>query len=123
MPSSGSICATCVPQHIATRGWPVEKGYARVTTVSQLDDTTQAEALRRLRRIEGQARGLQRMITQGRDCREIIQQLTALRGASHAVSVRLFEVYAARCLHEAATSEERLLALAQLVSMIARLAT
>lgn len=94
-----------------------------MTSVGQLDDATRAEALRRLRRIEGQARGLQRMIAEGRDCQEIIQQLLALRGASHAASARLLEEYTMRCLHEAATGEERQQALAQLAGMIKRLAT
>lgn len=92
------------------------------TNVSRLDEATQADALRRLRRIEGQARGLQRMIAEGRDCREVIQQLIALRAASHAVSIRLLEAHAAQCLNEAADGEERQQALAQLVGMIARLA-
>lgn len=37
--------------------------------------------LARLRKIEGQARGIQRMIEEGRDCEEIIIQLTALKAA------------------------------------------
>ncbi len=92
------------------------------TSVGQLDETAQAEALRRLRRIEGQARGLQRMITEGRDCRDIIQQLIALRAASHAVSIRLLEAFATQCLNEATDGEERQQTLAQLVGLIARLA-
>lgn len=35
----------------------------------------------RLRRIEGQIRGLQKMLDDNRDCREVIQQLTAVRAA------------------------------------------
>ncbi|HEU5442079.1 MAG TPA: metal-sensitive transcriptional regulator [Ktedonobacterales bacterium] len=90
--------------------------------MSRIDEATQVDALRRLRRIEGQARGLQRMITEGRDCREVIQQLIALRAASHAVSIRLLEAHATQCLNEVADGEERQQALAQLVGMIARLA-
>ncbi len=37
--------------------------------------------LNRLRRIEGQARGIQRMISEGRDCAEIVQQVAAMRNA------------------------------------------
>ena len=37
--------------------------------------------LNRLRRIEGQARGIQRMISDGRDCAEIVQQVAAMRNA------------------------------------------
>lgn len=35
----------------------------------------------RLRRIEGQIRGLQKMLDDDRDCREVIQQLAAVRAA------------------------------------------
>jgi len=44
-------------------------------------DDTQAEVIARLRRIEGQIRGLQRMIGEGKDCREVVHQLAAARRA------------------------------------------
>lgn len=52
-----------------------------------------------LRRIEGQCRGLQRMLEEGRTCAEILQQLSAARHALEAVS---FEVGA--CAVEAEVS-------------------
>jgi DNA-binding FrmR family transcriptional regulator len=39
-----------------------------------------------LRRIEGQCRGLQRMLDEGRTCTEILQQVSAARSALEAVS-------------------------------------
>lgn len=46
-----------------------------------------ADLLRRLRRAEGQLRGLQRMIEEGRECREVATQFAAasraVRGAGH----------------------------------------
>lgn len=39
------------------------------------------EMMKRLRRIEGQARGIQRMLEEGRPCPEVVQQLAALRAA------------------------------------------
>jgi DNA-binding FrmR family transcriptional regulator len=39
-----------------------------------------------LRRIEGQCRGLQRMVDEGRTCAEILQQLSAARSALEVVS-------------------------------------
>ena len=41
----------------------------------------------RLRRIEGQARGIQRMLDEGRSCQEIITQVAALRAAVAQVGV------------------------------------
>jgi len=43
----------------------------------------------RLRRIEGQARGIQRMLEEGRPCGEIITQLTALRNAVNKVAAQV----------------------------------
>ena len=39
------------------------------------------ELSHRLRRIEGQVRGVQRMVDEDRDCPEILQQMTAIRSA------------------------------------------
>jgi CsoR family transcriptional regulator, copper-sensing transcriptional repressor len=41
----------------------------------------QQDVLNRLRRIEGQVRGLSEMIQAGRDCEEVAQQMTATRRA------------------------------------------
>ena len=45
----------------------------------------QEEILTRMRRIEGQARGVQRMISEDRDCLEILTQLASLRSAAYSV--------------------------------------
>ena len=44
-------------------------------------EKTQAELQRRLRRVEGQVRGVQQMLADGRDCREIVTQLSAVTKA------------------------------------------
>lgn len=63
--------------------------------------TTLAEAdkklLQRLRRIEGQVRGLQRMIEDGRDCHEILTQLSGVRSALNSAGDQLLEQYAQGC--------------------------
>ncbi|MFO7311865.1 MAG: metal-sensitive transcriptional regulator [Bacillota bacterium] len=43
----------------------------------------------RLRRIEGQARGIQRMLEEGRPCDEVITQLCALRNAVNKVAAQV----------------------------------
>ena len=54
----------------------------------------------RLKRIEGQVRGVQRMVEEGRDCRAFLNQLTAVRAAAYQVSVLLVRDYATQCLRE-----------------------
>ncbi len=50
-----------------------------------LPEKTEAQLQRRLRRVEGQVRGVQPMLAVGRDCREIVTQLSA---ATEALDVR-----------------------------------
>lgn len=56
------------------------------------------EILLRLRRIEGQVRGVQRMVEEGRDCRQIVNQIAAIRAALHSVNAAVLECYARGCL-------------------------
>ena len=47
------------------------------------------DVLKRLRRLEGQIRGVQRMVEEGQDCREIVTQLSACKAALDRVGYRL----------------------------------
>jgi DNA-binding FrmR family transcriptional regulator len=53
--------------------------------------------LKRLKRIEGQVRGIERMIEEGRDCESIITQLGAVRSAIEGVGVLLLSNYTKIC--------------------------
>jgi len=73
----------------------------------KLTDVESKEALlMRLRRVEGQVRGLQEMITAERDCADILQQVTAARSALQAVSLVLIEGAAAGCLEQLQTEND-----------------
>lgn len=67
---------------------------------------TKEELQKRLRRIEGQVRGVQKMLDEERDCREIIQQLAAIRSAVQGASVLFMKQYASDCLMSADSSDE-----------------
>jgi DNA-binding FrmR family transcriptional regulator len=56
------------------------------------------DLLVRLRRTEGQVRGIQRMIEENRDCQEVLQQLSAVRAALLNASASLARHYALQCL-------------------------
>lgn len=66
-------------------------------------DTGKVRIINRLRRIEGQARGIQRMVTEGEDCVAIITQLAALQAAVKAVSKVVLSNYLERCIEEELT--------------------
>jgi DNA-binding FrmR family transcriptional regulator len=53
--------------------------------------------LDRLRRIEGQIRGLQRMIEERRDCSDTIVQVLAIRSALEQVGVKLLDQQLHNC--------------------------
>lgn len=54
--------------------------------------------LNRLRRIEGQVRGVQNMISEERECREIMQQMAAVRSAMQGATLAFVQEYASTCL-------------------------
>lgn len=49
--------------------------------VVEIPEETVADLTRRLRRIEGQVRALQQMLADGRDCRDVVTQLSAANKA------------------------------------------
>ena len=61
---------------------------------------TQAKASvgKRLRRIEGQVRGLARMVEDERYCIDILTQISAIQAALDSVGLRLLEQHAAHCV-------------------------
>jgi len=87
-------------------------------TAQHIDVAQKAAIAARLKSIEGQARGLQRMLNDDRNCLEIIDQLAALRGATQAVALQALEVFAAHCLRESGTDQEQVLV--QILGAISR---
>ena len=60
--------------------------------------------LKRLRRIEGQARGLQRMVEDEKYCIDILTQVSAVTKALQAVALGLLDEHMAHCVRDAAQS-------------------
>ena len=83
------------------------------------ESAAKADLLRRVRRIEGQARGVARMIEEDRDCGEILQQLAAVRSAAHQATIRLVRDYASECVVSQGSPEEIAEALATAISRLA----
>jgi len=55
----------------------------------QFPEQVSTDVIKRLRRLEGQVRGIQRMIEEGDECRNIVTQLAAARGALDRVGFKL----------------------------------
>ena len=86
---------------------------ANETIIAQAEHPTRhayskdrAQLLRRLSRMEGQVRGVARMIEREEYCIDILQQTAALRAAVDAVSLLLMEDHVAGCLTRAVHSGE-----------------
>jgi DNA-binding FrmR family transcriptional regulator len=62
----------------------------------------QSILVRRLRRIEGQARGIERMIERKEYCIDILQQTAALRAAVDSVALLILEDHVQGCVRTAA---------------------
>jgi CsoR family transcriptional regulator, copper-sensing transcriptional repressor len=88
-------------------------------TTTHLEDATCALLISRLKSIEGQARGVQRMLEEQRDCQAIIDQLAAMRAASHAVTMQAITCFAHQCLRDAEDSPEAIMT--RLMEIVARL--
>jgi len=58
----------------------------------------QEEVLGRLRRVEGQIRGIQRMIMEQRDCEAIVTQILAARAALDKASLMIVSHHLEQCL-------------------------
>jgi DNA-binding FrmR family transcriptional regulator len=58
--------------------------------------------LKRLRRIEGQARGLQRMVEEEKYCIDILTQVSAMTKALHSVALGLLDEHLNHCVVDAA---------------------
>jgi len=75
-----------VREHAATHGY-----------IGRKDDY-----LKRLRRIEGQARGLQRMVEEEQYCIDILTQVSAMTKALQSVALGLLEEHMSHCVVDAA---------------------
>ncbi len=56
-----------------------------------------SDLIARLKRIEGQARGLQRMLEEGRSCDEVVQQIAAMRAALAKVAMAIIGNHFEEC--------------------------
>jgi len=65
--------------------------------------TTHETELVRLRRIEGQIRGVQKMIEEKRYCVDILTQLTSIVGAIKSVEENILERHLKGCVHQSFT--------------------
>jgi CsoR family transcriptional regulator, copper-sensing transcriptional repressor len=89
-----------------------------------LDAAQQKAIVTRLNRIEGQIRGIRRMVQEPRVCVEILQQLAAAEAAMNRVSLTLLKYHVDKCVPAGVEQgePERSKRLAELVDIFDRFA-
>lgn len=67
-------------------------------TVATLPAEARDTLTARLKRIEGQARGIRGMIDEDRDCTAVLDQVASIKAAINGLSAEVAEIYALHCL-------------------------
>ena len=86
-------------------------------------EDTKDDKLKRLRRVEGQVRGIARMVEEDQYCIDILTQVSAATKALQSVALSLLDEHLAHCVVEAARTggEEEAVKLREASEAIARL--
>jgi DNA-binding FrmR family transcriptional regulator len=77
---------------------------AKKTTLPIFEDELRQAVKSRLGRVEGQARGIVRMLDEQRPCVEILEQLASIQAALKGVSKTVLKNYLERCATDAIRS-------------------
>ena len=95
---------------MTTTDTPPERGYS----------ATKDQLLKRLRRVEGQVRGVQNMVDEDRYCIDVLTQISAIQAALDKVALGLMDDHARHCVVDgpADVKEERT---EELMAAVARL--
>jgi len=88
----------------------------------ELPEDTLTDLHRRLRRVEGQVRGIQQMLTDQRDCRDVVTQIAAANKALEQVGFVLVSAGLTWCLEDPDRSAAAGYELADVQKMFLKLA-
>ncbi|NLM53400.1 MAG: metal-sensitive transcriptional regulator [Firmicutes bacterium] len=88
--------------------------------VSMESDLNKERLLQRLKRIEGQVRGIQRMVSEEESCVNILMQVAAVRAALDKVGLAVFENHSRQCIKQALHDENGEEALEDLMNAMSR---
>lgn len=71
----------------------------------------------RLRRIEGQVRGIARMLEEGRTCEDVVTQLMAIRSSIDTVGAAVLDQHLCNCIEPESDPTEQVVALRQAMKL------
>lgn len=76
------------------------------------------DILKRLNRIEGQVKGIHKMIDEDKNCGDILTQVAAVRAAINKVGSIVLEKHSLKCLENIVSSEDKEKALSELTRIM-----
>ncbi|TPW10429.1 MAG: hypothetical protein FD127_3752 [Acidimicrobiaceae bacterium] len=88
----------------------------------ELPEDTVSDVIRRLRRVEGQVRGIQQMLADNRDCRDVVTQLSAANKALEQAGFVLVAAGLTWCLEDPERSAAEGYDIADVKKMFTKLA-
>ncbi len=74
--------------------------------MNSLSESDKKDLLVRLRRIEGQVRGVQKMIDKDKYCVDILTQISAIRGALKKVGFNILDSHSHGCVKNAIKNKQ-----------------
>jgi DNA-binding FrmR family transcriptional regulator len=99
--------------------------YTLVGYASSMHEQAKASCLKRLSRIEGQVRGLARMVEEDRYCIDVVTQIAAVRAALRRVEEEVLREHISHCVEHAIVSgdaAEQRQKIAELMDVLSRTA-
>ena len=120
-----SKAASASDCHAAQQSGPVANGKVDHSEKPLSGDGERAKLIARLKRIEGQVRGVQRMVAEEEYCIDVLTQIAALQSALKGVGLVLLEEHMAHCVVQAARTsdeavEEKLAEVSQAIARFTR---
>ncbi len=89
-----------------------------MVTQSKDQDALKKDVLARMKRIEGQVRGIQRMIDEGKECEDVLVQVRAVLSAPRAATGLIMRRYVMRCQEQSVTTGDPVGQYEKLVKLI-----
>ncbi|MFW5786750.1 MAG: metal-sensitive transcriptional regulator [Halanaerobiales bacterium] len=88
--------------------------------MNSLSEKDKEDILNRLKRIEGQVRGLQRMVKEEKYCVDILTQVSASRGALKKVAMKVLDRHINGCVKRAIINEESEEIISELMDVVSK---
>lgn len=81
-------------------------------------ECNKTDVIQRLKKVEGQVKGIQRMVNEGKYCVDVLIQIAAARAAINRVGIMIFENHTRECLKKAREDDQEELMIEELINVM-----